>query len=179
MLRPGDRLGLVRYRDGSTVETDLTVVAVETPTGPVPQLDTYVSGRVRVVGASLGALVPGCILETVQQPQPAQPPTYPPAYPATAGQAPPMYASAILTDTDRPALSVEEAAHLRRWSTAFRLVLIIPHYIVLAAMGIAAEVIVVIGWFGALFMGRLPGLPPSSSPGTSATRPGSTATCSC
>ena len=157
VLRPGDRLVVVRYRDGSTVQADLTVVAVETPTGPVPQLDPYVSGRVRVVGASLGALVPGCFLETVQQPQPAQPPTYPPAYPATAGQAPPMYASAILTDTDRPALSVEEAAHLRRWSTAFRLVLIIPHYIVLAAMGIAAEVIVVIGWFGALFMGRLPG----------------------
>lgn len=43
-----------------------------------------------------------------------------------------------------------------RWSIAFRLVLTIPHFIVLIALGIVAYVIVVIGWFAALVMGRLP-----------------------
>ncbi len=38
----------------------------------------------------------------------------------------------------------------------FRLILAIPQFIVLSVVGIAAEVVLVIGWFGALFMGRLP-----------------------
>jgi hypothetical protein len=43
-----------------------------------------------------------------------------------------------------------------RWSIAFRLILAIPHLIVVIALGIVAYVIVVIGWLAALFMGRLP-----------------------
>jgi hypothetical protein len=39
---------------------------------------------------------------------------------------------------------------------AFRLILAIPHFIVLYALGIAASVVVIIGWFGALATGRLP-----------------------
>ena len=37
-----------------------------------------------------------------------------------------------------------------------RLILAIPHLICLAALGIAAEVVAIIGWFGALFTGKLP-----------------------
>jgi hypothetical protein len=41
-------------------------------------------------------------------------------------------------------------------TVAFRLILAIPHLIALYALGIAASVVVVIGWFAALFAGRLP-----------------------
>ena len=43
-----------------------------------------------------------------------------------------------------------------RWTVGFRLVLAIPHFLVLLLLGIALDVIVTIGWFAALFMGRLP-----------------------
>jgi hypothetical protein len=43
-----------------------------------------------------------------------------------------------------------------RMTVAFRLLLAIPHYIVLFALGIGAVVITIIGWFAALFTGRLP-----------------------
>jgi hypothetical protein len=44
----------------------------------------------------------------------------------------------------------------RRATVFFRIILLIPHAIALWAIGIAAEVIAVIGWFAALFTGRLP-----------------------
>jgi hypothetical protein len=44
----------------------------------------------------------------------------------------------------------------RRVTVLFRLLLVIPHYIVLYALGIAAEIVAIIGWFAALFTGRLP-----------------------
>src|SRR5215813_7837183 len=44
----------------------------------------------------------------------------------------------------------------RRVTVLFRLLMAIPHLIVLYALGIAAEVVAVIGWFAALFTGRLP-----------------------
>ncbi|MDE3086890.1 MAG: DUF4389 domain-containing protein, partial [Acidobacteriota bacterium] len=43
-----------------------------------------------------------------------------------------------------------------RWSVAFRWILVIPHWFVLLALGIAAEVLVVLGWFAALVTGRFP-----------------------
>ncbi|WP_067699566.1 DUF4389 domain-containing protein [Nocardia jejuensis] len=43
-----------------------------------------------------------------------------------------------------------------RWTILLRLLLVIPHLIVLWALSIAAFVVVVCGWFGALFTGRLP-----------------------
>jgi hypothetical protein len=43
-----------------------------------------------------------------------------------------------------------------RGTVAIRILLAIPHLIVLYAIGIAAEVVLVIGWFAALFTGRLP-----------------------
>lgn len=44
----------------------------------------------------------------------------------------------------------------RRATVLFRVILMIPHAVVLWILGIAAEVVAVIGWFGALFTGRLP-----------------------
>ena len=43
-----------------------------------------------------------------------------------------------------------------RLTVLVRLLMVIPHIIVLWALAIAAYVVVIIGWFGALFTGRLP-----------------------
>ena len=43
-----------------------------------------------------------------------------------------------------------------RLTVLIRLLMVIPHFIVLWALAIAAYVVVIIGWFGALFTGRLP-----------------------
>ena len=44
----------------------------------------------------------------------------------------------------------------RRLSVAFRLILMIPHFIVMIVFGILLEIGVVIAWFVALFIGRIP-----------------------
>jgi Domain of unknown function (DUF4389) len=44
----------------------------------------------------------------------------------------------------------------QRVTVFFRIILMIPHAFVLWILGIVAEVVAVIGWFGALFTGRLP-----------------------
>ncbi|MEV6774086.1 DUF4389 domain-containing protein [Nocardia sp. NPDC051030] len=44
----------------------------------------------------------------------------------------------------------------RRWTVLLRALLVIPHLIVLWLLSIAATVVVICGWFGALAMGRLP-----------------------
>src|SRR5580693_1190112 len=44
-----------------------------------------------------------------------------------------------------------------RLTVAFRIILAIPQYIVLLALSIVTFFVVVIGWFGALITGRLPG----------------------
>ncbi len=43
-----------------------------------------------------------------------------------------------------------------RWKVAFRYILVIPLFFWLLILGIGAYVLVIIGWFAALFMGRLP-----------------------
>lgn len=45
----------------------------------------------------------------------------------------------------------------RRWTVLIRFILAIPQAIVIGILGYALFVVAVIGWFGALFMGRLPG----------------------
>ncbi|HEV2373560.1 MAG TPA: DUF4389 domain-containing protein [Streptosporangiaceae bacterium] len=47
-------------------------------------------------------------------------------------------------------------AKQQRLTVFFRFILLIPQYIVLYVLQIAAEVVAFIGWWGALFMGRLP-----------------------
>ena len=53
-------------------------------------------------------------------------------------------------------LAATGPAAQRRATVAVRLILAIPHLIVLYLLGIAAFVVAVIGWFGALATGRLP-----------------------
>lgn len=43
-----------------------------------------------------------------------------------------------------------------RWTVLLRLILIIPQAIAIWALGLASVVVVICGWFGALFTGRLP-----------------------
>ncbi len=56
----------------------------------------------------------------------------------------------------RPELMIDHPQHLRRLAVFFRWLILIPHYFVLYFLSIAASVVVVIGWFGALFLGHLP-----------------------
>ncbi len=53
-------------------------------------------------------------------------------------------------------VSLPERAPQRRWTVAIRLILALPLSIVVFFVDIATAILVVIGWFGALFMGRAP-----------------------
>ena len=53
-------------------------------------------------------------------------------------------------------LVVTDDLHRSRLTVFFRLLLAIPQFIWLALWSIAAEIVLLIGWFAALFMGRLP-----------------------
>jgi Domain of unknown function (DUF4389) len=60
---------------------------------------------------------------------------------------------------DDPRVGVELVPQLddrNRWTVAFRLILVIPHVIVLALLGIALFVVGVIAFFAVLFTGRWP-----------------------
>lgn len=50
----------------------------------------------------------------------------------------------------------DASTELNRWLPLVKWLLAIPHYIVLFFLGIAALVVVVIGWFAVLFTGRYP-----------------------
>jgi Domain of unknown function (DUF4389) len=56
-----------------------------------------------------------------------------------------------------PALDIEAPARQRRWTVLLRLLLLIPQFVVLWVLEIVATIVVIIGWFGALLLGRLPG----------------------
>ncbi|MFD3414183.1 DUF4389 domain-containing protein [Streptomyces cyaneofuscatus] len=62
------------------------------------------------------------------------------------------------TDADefRPVLDIVEPGRQRRLTVFFRLLLLIPHFIVLFFLHIAAVLTVIVGWFAALVLGRLP-----------------------
>jgi hypothetical protein len=60
---------------------------------------------------------------------------------------------------DYPRIRVDvqpELENRNRLTTAFRIILVLPHFIALAFVGIAAWVVVVIGFFAVLFTGRWP-----------------------
>ena len=74
------------------------------------------------------------------------------AYYATGAGAP-----ATEQSTPAPVLvAFADSAPQSRLTVAFRIFMAIPQLIVLWLLGIAAIVITIIGWFGALFTGRLP-----------------------
>lgn len=59
-------------------------------------------------------------------------------------------------DEFRPVLDIVEPARQRRLTVLLRLLLLIPHFIVLFVLHIAAFFTVIVGWFAALVLGRLP-----------------------
>ncbi|MFI0444736.1 DUF4389 domain-containing protein [Actinomadura sp. 6N118] len=55
-----------------------------------------------------------------------------------------------------PALDIDGPSEQARWTVALRIILVIPHVIVLILLSIAAFFVLIAGWFAALFLGRLP-----------------------
>ncbi len=63
----------------------------------------------------------------------------------------------MLNNRPPPVLvAVAPPARQRRATVAFRLILAVPHYFVLFFLSIAAQVVAIVGWWAALFAGRLP-----------------------
>lgn len=56
----------------------------------------------------------------------------------------------------RPEVDVHPPERQRRWTVLLRALLLIPHQVVLFVLSIAAVFVTFIGWFAALFLGRLP-----------------------
>lgn len=52
--------------------------------------------------------------------------------------------------------SAEEVTNRNRLTTFFRVIMIIPHYIIVSVLMYAAQIVALIGWFAALFTGSLP-----------------------
>ena len=76
-------------------------------------------------------------------------------------------AYALLLTDEYPSTEDEQSVHLEfpypdaeidlnRWMPLVKWLLAVPHYIVLAVLGIVAVVVVVITWFAILFTGRYP-----------------------
>ncbi|QMU77107.1 DUF4389 domain-containing protein [Streptacidiphilus sp. PB12-B1b] len=61
-----------------------------------------------------------------------------------------------LPDETLPELDVPEPGRQRRWTVLLRWLLLVPQFVVLFVLGIAAVVVTVVGWFSALVLGRLP-----------------------
>ncbi len=73
----------------------------------------------------------------------------------------------LLLRDEYPSTDEEQAIHidiaypdvrkdLRRWLPLFKWIMAIPHYIILAFIGIGAGVVTVIAWFAILFTGKYP-----------------------
>ena len=76
------------------------------------------------------------------------PPTMPPP-PQTPGET-------SLPENANVELEVDGPTRQRRLTVFFRALLLIPQYVVLFFLGIANLLVMFVGWFGALAMGRLP-----------------------
>ncbi|MFE7777246.1 DUF4389 domain-containing protein [Streptomyces sp. NPDC057445] len=55
-----------------------------------------------------------------------------------------------------PELDLPEPGRQRRWTVLLRWLLLVPQYIAVLFLGIAAFFVTIVGWFAALFSGRLP-----------------------
>ncbi|MFD7442795.1 DUF4389 domain-containing protein [Streptomyces sp. NPDC059909] len=55
-----------------------------------------------------------------------------------------------------PELDLPEPGRQRRWTVLLRWLLLVPQFIAVFFLGIAAFFVMVVGWFAALFTGRLP-----------------------
>lgn len=56
----------------------------------------------------------------------------------------------------QPVLDIVEPTRQRRLTVLLRLLLLLPHFVVLFFLSVVATVMVVVGWFSALVLGRLP-----------------------
>ncbi|MFD4505938.1 DUF4389 domain-containing protein [Streptomyces sp. NPDC058457] len=56
----------------------------------------------------------------------------------------------------RPELDIPAPGQQRRWTVLLRWLLLVPQFVVLGLLGIAAFFVTVAGWFAALVLGRLP-----------------------
>ena len=92
-------------------------------------------------------------------------PTEPPGIPGTPGNDPgtpggqPGVPGGQLSGSVAPdeiLVAFAEPADQGRLTVLVRIILAIPHLVVLYVLGIAAEVVALICWFAALFTGRLP-----------------------
>jgi hypothetical protein len=154
VLRVGDVLTTVTHPGGATVPVDLTVEAIDLTSGPTMQLEAYLTGRVRLTGRGVEAVQPGSTVENAREWQfasDARPPL-----PTSLGSPRSTGAYAHLPEGQQPRLLVDEAVELSRATTAFRLVLAVPHLVVLWLLSWAAAVVGLIGWLAALVTGRLP-----------------------
>jgi hypothetical protein len=52
--------------------------------------------------------------------------------------------------------ATEQVEGRNRLTTLFRIIMIIPHYIIISVLGYAAWIVALIGWFAALFTGTVP-----------------------
>jgi len=77
------------------------------------------------------------------------------AFPSQPGSAPQTQAGAF-GGRAPILLAFPQRVSQQRLTVLVRILLAIPHLIALWALGIVAEIVAVIGWFGALFTGRLP-----------------------
>ena len=84
---------------------------------------------------------------------------YPPElHPDRTAQPSPAESAPPLTGGPLPLLvSLPQRERQRRWTVLLRLLLAVPLAVVVFLIGIATFVVVVIGWFAAIFMGRVPG----------------------
>ncbi|MFD5467589.1 DUF4389 domain-containing protein [Kitasatospora sp. NPDC127059] len=55
-----------------------------------------------------------------------------------------------------PVLDMPAAGEQNRWTVLLRLLLLVPQFVVVWVLSLVAFVVTVIGWFGALVLGRLP-----------------------
>jgi hypothetical protein len=89
--------------------------------------------------------------EPPQQPPSEPPAAVPPAAQPPAGPPPPPGGG---PPPDRGRVIVRDDLHRSRLTVFFRLILAIPHFIVLAIFGLLAFVLAIVSWFAILFTGR-------------------------
>lgn len=149
-VRVGDVVSAVRRSAGPPEPAHLVIESVVGAGGDVPELRTGVAGQITVTGEGRSAVQRGVVVETRQGAGEAGPGVsgVPPATVPVTG---------VAAGTEQqPELVVAEPAHLNRWTTFFRWLMLIPQWIFGMVYGFIAELVLVVGWFAALVLGRLP-----------------------
>ncbi len=129
---------------------------------------TQLEPRPQPAAPAMAPIDPGPVGAPI--PPPGGPPGWAPAGPAAqSGWAPasaegPRYGSPLggfgstgqLVPGDRVEVAFDFPTPQRRSTVAFRLILAVPHFFMLIAVGIAFGFVAIVAWFAALFTGRVP-----------------------